>query len=241
MSLRTIALDWSLDGSVGATFLALTVAAGALYLVAAVHGRRHDRRHRVWPRRRTACFLTGLAALVVDLYSGVGTEADLRLSVHVVEHMVMWGVVAPLLAAGAPVRLAFFALPHGGRHRLARWLRSRPAATVTRPAVTVATFSGVLLVSHVPAVYGLTLREDSAHELEHALYLLTAILMWASLLGVDPLPHRASPRGSLVNVLACMAPMVLISGWHRRHMLHLPGNICIQIPRARFVVKGDIP
>ena len=88
-------------------------------------GERRDRRRRRWPLRRTGCFLAGLALLVVDLYSGIGSEADVRLSAHMVEHMVMWVLVAPLLAAGAPVRLAFFALGRTGRRRLARGLHSR--------------------------------------------------------------------------------------------------------------------
>jgi len=213
MSLRTLALDWSLDGPVGTAFLTLVVAAGALYLAAAARGRQRDRRHRRWPWKRSAFFLAGLVALVVDLYSGIGTDADVRLSVHMVEHMVMWVVAAPLLAAGAPVRLAFFALPRDGRHRLARWLRSRPASTLTRPGVIVLLFSGVLLLSHVPAIYGLTLRNDYAHETEHGLYLLTAILMWASMLSVDPLPHRASARGELACIVGCMLPMALIALW----------------------------
>jgi cytochrome c oxidase assembly factor CtaG len=111
MTLRVLALDWSIDGSVGAAFLLLVVAVGALYLMAAAHGRRLDRRRRRWPRTRTVCFLSGLAVLVLDLYSGIGSEADVRLSVHMVEHMVMWVVVAPLLTAGAPVRLALYSLP----------------------------------------------------------------------------------------------------------------------------------
>jgi putative membrane protein len=213
MSLRTLALDWSLDGPVGTAFLALVVAAGALYLTAAAHGRKRDRRRRTWPLRRTALFLGGLAALVVDLYSGIGTEADVRLSVHMVEHMVMWVVVAPLLAAGAPVRLAFFALSRDGRHRLARWLRSRAVSTLTRPTATMLLFSGVLLLTHVPAIYRLTVRSDHVHEIEHGLYLFTAVLMWASMLGVDPLPHRASARGELACIVGCMLPMALIALW----------------------------
>jgi cytochrome c oxidase assembly factor CtaG len=73
------------------------------------------------------------------------------------------------------VRLAFFALPRHGRLRLARWLRSRAASTLTRPTVTTVMFSGVLLLSHVPASHGLTLRNDYVHELEHGLYLFTAV------------------------------------------------------------------
>jgi cytochrome c oxidase assembly factor CtaG len=92
-------------------------------------------------------------------------------------------------------------------------LRSRLASTLTRPWLTMLVLSGVLLLSHVPAVYGLTLRNDYVHETEHGLYLFTAILMWASLLGVDPLPHRASVRGELACMVGCMLPMALIAVW----------------------------
>lgn len=194
MSLRALALDWSVDGSIGIAFLILTVAAGGLYLSAAAIGSRRDRRGRRWPWRRTACFLAGLAVLVVDLYSGIGTEADTRLSVHMVEHLVMWVVAAPLLAAAGPVRLAFFTLGRSSRRRLAGWLHSPPVSTLTSPAGSVSLFSTVLLLTHVPAVYGLALTNDYVHGAEHALYLVAALLMWAPVLGVDPLPHCLGPR-----------------------------------------------
>ncbi len=211
--MRTLALGWSLDGPVGVAFLLLTAAVGCTYLLAARLGTARDRRRRAWPRQRTVCFLGGLALLVVDLFSGIGTEADTRLSVHMLEHMIMWVVVAPLLAAGAPLRLALFALPRARRRVLARWLHSRPVRAITGPVGSLSLFSAVLLVSHVPAIYGLTLSNDYVHELEHGLYLLTALLVWAPLIGVDPLPHRPGPRGQAVCMLACMAPMALIALW----------------------------
>ncbi len=213
MSLRALALDWSLDGPVGATFLVLVLALAAIYLLAAERGRRRDRRCRRWPTSRTACFLSGLIVLVVDLYSGIGTEADARLSVHMLEHMVMWLVVAPLLAAGAPVRLAFYALPRGGRRALGRCLRSRPVSVVAGPAGSVALFSAVLLVAHLPAVYGLALDNEYVHVLEHGLFLLTSLLVWAPLLRVDPLPHRLTTRGQIACMAACMVPMALVAAW----------------------------
>ena len=213
MSLRALAADWSLDGPVGAVFLALTFAIGALYLVAAAAGRRRDRRGRSWPRGRTACFLAGLAVLALDLYSGVGSLADTWLSVHMVEHMVMWVIVAPLLAAGAPVRLALYSLPRAGRFRLARGLRSPLVAALTGGVGSVTLFWAVVLVTHMPAVYGLALRNDYVHEAEHALYLFTALLVWAPLVGADPLPHRPGTRGQLACMAACMVPMGLIALW----------------------------
>ena len=133
MSLRTLALDWSLDGPIGLAFGWLLAAAGFVYLFAAKIGTTRDRRRRPWPRGRTVCFLAGLAVLMVDLYFEIGTEADTRLSVHMTEHMVMWVVVAPLLAAGAPLRLAFFALPRAKRRALTRWLHARRVSALTGP------------------------------------------------------------------------------------------------------------
>lgn len=213
MSGRTLVLDWSLDGPVGAVFLVLILCLGKLYWAAASCGRRRDRRGRRWPHRRTVCFLSALVILCVDLYSGIGTQADRQLSAHMVEHMVMWVIVAPLLAASAPVRLAFYTLGHDGRQRLARCLHSRPVSAVTGPVGSTALFSAILLISHVPAVYGLTLSNDYAHEGEHALYLLAAVLMWAPLIGVDPLPHRPGPGAQAVGMFACMIPMALIALW----------------------------
>jgi cytochrome c oxidase assembly factor CtaG len=191
----------------------LLVAVGVTYLGAAARGRRLDRRGRRWPWHRTACFLAGLGVLGIDLYSGIGTGADTRLSVHMLEHMVMWVIVAPLLVAGAPVRLALFALPRAGRRRLGRCLRSPAVAAVTSPGGSVALFSAVLLVTHVPAIYGLALTNDYVHEAEHALYLLTAVLVWAPLLGIDPLPHRPGSGGQFACMVACMVPMGMIAVW----------------------------
>jgi cytochrome c oxidase assembly factor CtaG len=159
-------------------------------------------------------------------------------------------VAAPLLAAGAPVRRAFLALPHRGRRRLARWLRSRPASTLTRPGVTMLLFSGVVLLSHIPAIYGLTLRNDYVHETEHGLYLFTAVLMWASLLRVDPLPHRPSARAELACVAGCMLPMALIAAWlavapHAVYGHYLrtlgPGAIHDQRLAAIVMFAGGLP
>ena len=45
------------------------------------------------------------------------------------------------------------------------------------------------------------------------LCLTAALLMWAPMLGVDPLPRRLSPRGQMACLAACMAPMLLVGAW----------------------------
>lgn len=250
MSLRALALNWSADGSLGLTFAVVVAALGCAYVFAAQIGTSRDRRQRPWPRGRTFCFLGGLAVLLIDLHSGIGTEADTRLSAHMIEHTLMWVVVAPLLAAGAPLRLAFFALPRAQRRTLANWLHSRPASVLTGPVTSVSLFSGVLLISHLPAVYGLALRDDYVHEAIHAVYLLTALLVWAPLVGADPLPHRPGPRGQLACIAACMVPMALIAVWlgaapapvYARY-LHATGPAALHDQRvaAAIMLIGCVP
>src|SRR3984885_1574363 len=115
MSLHAFASEWGTDGPIGLAFPLRAVASGVVYLLAAEIGRRRDRRRRRWPLRRSACFIAGLAVLVIDLDSGIGSLADDHLAAHMIEHMVMWLIVAPLLAAGGPGRPAAVPRGPGGR------------------------------------------------------------------------------------------------------------------------------
>jgi putative membrane protein len=205
--------EWDLDGALGLAFSLLTVTVGLAYLVAAEIGRRRDRRSRRWPARRTACFLAGLALLLVAIDSGIGAGADEHLADHMVEHMLIWLAVAPLLVLGAPVRLALFALGSRGRWRLGGALHAAPVRALTGPVLSTALFAAVVVATSVPAVFDLTLEDDLVHVAEHALYLLTAVLVWAPLIGADPLPSRLGVAGRCWCVAACMVPMAAIAIW----------------------------
>lgn len=111
------------------------------------------------------------------------------------------------------MRLAFYSLPRRGRRTLARWLHTSTVSAITSPTGSISLFSAALLVTHLPAIYGLALSNSYVHELEHGLYLLTSLLVWVPLLGVDPLPHRPGPRGRFAGMGACMLPMVAIAVW----------------------------
>src|SRR6201992_1445372 len=147
--------EWELDGTLGLVFSLLAVAIGVAYLAAAEVGRRRDRRHRRWPAGRTCCFLAGLLVLLVATDSGIGAGADEHLTAHMVEHMLIWLVVAPLLCAGAPVRLALFATGSAGRRRIAPALHPEIGTAARGPVFSTFAFAIVVVATMIPAALDL--------------------------------------------------------------------------------------
>src|SRR5881628_585645 len=81
---------------------------------------------RPWRWWRTTLFFLGLATLVLALASGIELLAVDLFSVHMVQHMLLTAVAAPLLMLGAPVRPLLRGLPMVVRVRVVRPLaRSR--------------------------------------------------------------------------------------------------------------------
>lgn len=155
----------------------------------------------------------GLAVLVAALLPPFDAAADEQLSVHMVQHLLIVFVAAPLIVAGAPIRLALRHLPRGGREALVRVLHSRLARVLGHPVVAWCAFAAVIVGTHVPAVYDLALRAPGLHACEHALYLWAALLFWAPLIGVDPVPHRLSSIGAVLYMLTAMVPMTVVAVW----------------------------
>jgi cytochrome c oxidase assembly factor CtaG len=185
----------------------LLMAAGAVaYLVAA---RVAGRAGRPWPARRSAAFLVGLALLAVSLASGVHRYGETLLSLHMVQHLAMTLVAVPLLLLGAPVTLILRMTRGRARRAVAAAVASPPVRALASPLVAWPLLAGVMLVSHLTGLYDLALRSPLVHDLEHAGYLLAALLFWSPVVGADPGP-RAAPVTGIVYILLAMAPMGLI-------------------------------
>jgi len=187
--------------------LAACGGAAGLYALAVA------RRNRPWPARRTLAFTSGLVAVVVSLDSGLYVYSDRLASLHMVQHVALTLVAAPLLAAGAPMTLALGATRGNARAGLVRINRSVPVAALSRPVSSWLLFVGVIVGWHLSPLYEESLRHPLLHELEHLLLLTTAVLFWAQVVAVDPLPHRLGPIGRLLYLLAAMPAMSVIGVW----------------------------
>jgi putative membrane protein len=169
-----------------------------------------------WPLRRTIAFLAGTGCVLVALQSGIDAYDSRLLSVHMVQHMLLLLIVPVLWLGGHPMLLALRTLAPGNRRILTRALtRVRP---YLGPLPSLAFFSVVILLTHVPSFYDATLRHAALHDFEHSLYLFTGVLLWWHVLDGDPVPsHRLGGLAKLGYMIVAMLPMAIVGAYLNRH------------------------
>lgn len=197
--------NWTFDPAV---VVGLAVA-GILYVRAdrRVRRVRGDRRA---PRARRWEFLGGLVGIFIALESPIDTYSATSFTVHMVQHLLLTMVAAPLLALGAPVTLALLASSPADRRRLAGALRRVPLRTLSEPIVAWALFFGVLWGSHFTGLFEASLRSQGIHALEHLAYLVTAVLFWMPVVGRDPSPSSVSYPARILYLFFAMASMAFL-------------------------------
>ncbi|HEY8824827.1 MAG TPA: cytochrome c oxidase assembly protein [Candidatus Limnocylindria bacterium] len=153
------------------------------------------RMRRRWPIWRTALFLLGLAALIAALVSPIDTYASVSFAVHMVQHMLLTVVAAPLLMLGAPIRPLLRGLPAWVRAAIVRPLARIHAVRtfvhfVRHPLIAAALYVGGLYAWHLPNLYDAALLDARVHLIEHAWFFLSALVFWSVV--IDPEPFRAT-------------------------------------------------
>jgi cytochrome c oxidase assembly factor CtaG len=200
----------------------LLVTAALLWLVAAQRVRAARGPAAVsW--RRSALFLAALGAIAVALESPVDAGAASRFSVHMVQHLLLALVAAPLLVLARPATLALqVATPQARRRRLLPLLRSRPVAVLTSPTVAWCGFALVMWASHFSPLYAAALTDPGLHALEHLAYLGSALLFWSVVAGVDPSPAHLSPPARILYLFLAMPQMTFLglAIYSARHVLY---------------------
>lgn len=164
----------------------------SLFGLALLHRRgrspgRHD-------RGRERSFGLGLAVVGVALLSPLEAVSRALASVHMVQHLLLVLIAAPLLARsgagsallrGAPTVLR--RLPSRVR-AVAPWSR-RAAAAARHPALVWGLHTAALWLWHSAVLYDAAVASEPLHVLEHLLFLGTAVMLWRVVIG-----HRSPPR-----------------------------------------------
>lgn len=187
--------------------IALNLSAMALVYAAGL--RRLWRRAGVGggvSRARAGMFAGGVLVLAIALLSPVDRLSDELQWVHMVQHMLLMNVAAPLVVAGAPLRVALWSLPLPQRRRwggaLTRLDGWRPGGYLLgQAALTWTLYAGTLWVWHLPRFYEAALRAPLLHDVQHLTFFVASAAFWRALL--DPLRRLAlAPALGVVYLFA---------------------------------------
>jgi putative membrane protein len=194
-------------------------------------------------RWRSASFYAALIVLVFALSSPLDALSDELFWAHMVQHVLLMLVAAPLIVLASPWIRLWRCLPLETRRWLARGLsqgrRTAPLRAISRyigrPTQSFVMFSLVLLVWHIPSLFDATLRSEAVHVVEHSLFFLTAVLFFKQVIPSPPLRISLTPPlrvvyaigamivGWLLAVVLALAPHPLYA--HYAHEAARPGGI----------------
>jgi putative membrane protein len=168
------------------------IALQAIYLLCVGPYRNRFAQAGMVSRARQVAFSAGIVTMFVALATPLDTLADEYLfTAHMVQHLLLTLIAAPLLLIGTPGWLFREALRAAHLTEIVR--RSR------HPLIAFFSFNLVFALTHVPSFYELTLAIEPLHAVEHVVFIGTAMLMWMPVL--SPAPDVVAPYPALGQIL----------------------------------------
>jgi putative membrane protein len=177
-SLAELARAWEWEpGVVIALALSAWLYAHGLWRLWRGSGVGHGvRRWEAW------CYAAGWVSLVVALVSPIHPWGRVLFSAHMTQHEILMLVSAPLLVLGRPILVFLKALPAPTAGGLARLSNTRgwqlAWRAISNPFSAWLIHGLILWLWHVPALFQATLDDEFIHTLQHASFLVSAILFW---------------------------------------------------------------
>jgi putative membrane protein len=156
-------------------------------------------------------FGAALAVLAVALLSPLDAVSGVMASAHMLQHLLLTLVAAPLFALSAPAAALLRGGPDALRTAVRRWRRrTRSAIHLLRnPAVVWLLHVGTLWAWHAAALYEAALGHPIVHALEHGTFLVTGLLFWRVVIGARPV--RVSPGLGVLLVFAMTMQSALLA------------------------------
>jgi putative copper resistance protein D len=172
--------------------VAMILVALALYLWGVRRNNALHPRHP-WPVGKTVAFIGALITTGVAIFSFVGVYDRELFWDHMVQHLLLIMVAAPLFAISSPLELGWRSTSGTAHIVVTEVLRSSIAKFLGHPAVAFVLYAVVIPISHLTVWYNYTLTQESVHNAEHLVFLIVGYLFWRQIFGNDPNCYRLHP------------------------------------------------
>jgi putative membrane protein len=178
----TVLLAWSWEPWI----IAALIASAVLYSRGILQLRRASGSSGSLPGWQITSFAVGWLTLVLALLSPLHKLGAALFSAHMTQHELLMLIAAPLLVMGHPLIAFVWALPQRWRPRLGRLVKSKwissPWQGISAPLAVWLIHGSTLWMWHIPVLYQATLNTELVHALQHATFLITALLFWFTLI-----------------------------------------------------------
>jgi cytochrome c oxidase assembly factor CtaG len=182
----------------------------ALYLWGAHRVTKRYPKHP-WPVTKTAALVGALVTTGVAIFSFIGVYDSELFWDHMIQHLLLIMVAAPLFAISSPIDLAWRACAGRERRLLSAVLRSPPAKFFGHPITAFALYAVVIPITHLTDWYNYTLTHESVHDGEHLVFLVVGYLFWRHIFGSDPNRYRLPPLVQ-IGILFLAIPVDTFTG-----------------------------
>lgn len=210
----------------GPLAIAIMAVAGAVY-VAGV------RRVSQWPVQRTVSFSLGILVTFFATQSVIGVYDMSRHAAHMVQHLLLIMVAAPLFAFAAPLELLRRAVPASER-----LFQSLPLRIVLNPIIGFALYAVFIPVSHLSGLFDLMLRSMWFHHFEQIAFLVSGYLFFRHAIGVEN-ETELHPGLRLIYVMAAV-PIDTVTGLALAMSSHNPFPAYLNSMRSPHEILNDI-
>jgi cytochrome c oxidase assembly factor CtaG len=170
----------------------LILGALVLYLWGVQRANRLRPRHP-WSKGQTAAFIGALVTTAISIFSFIGVYQQELFWDHMVQHLLLIMVAAPLFAISSPIKLLWWSTTGTAHVRVTAILRSRVARLLGHPAVAFVAYAVLIPITHLTVWYNYTLEHPAIDNVEHLLFLLLGYMFWRQIFGDDPNCYRLHP------------------------------------------------
>jgi putative membrane protein len=168
------------------------------------------------PGWRLATFMAGLVSVWTAVGSPLATLDHQSLTIHMIKHLLLMTVAAPLVLTGAPVFPLVCGLPklfiksHPPFASLpVRWLER----CLTHPALCWLAGTVAVIGWHLPVAFQLGMRSHWVHDLEDVCFLVAGLLFWWPIVQSSPSPTRPPGWSMALYLFLATLPCDILSAF----------------------------
>jgi len=164
-----------------------------------------------WPWNRTLTFCLGIVVTFLATESILGVYDTVLFADHMVQHLFLVMIAAPLFAASAPLDLASAALRGRAKVLVDGFIDGPVGHVVLHPIFALVAYAGFIPLTHLSGLMDFSIGHEWFHNLEHLAFLVVGYLYFRNVFGIERGPVKLHPGLRLV-LLMIAVPVDTITG-----------------------------